>query len=91
MLASSRFLSTALSHSVPASIERVVPASDDPLSFQQAQVGLELLPVLLVLVGIRVEQGNRGRGVFRGGHGKRLSRLVRMRSGVGPVGRPSPV
>ena len=54
---------------MPGRDAAVVPAADDPLAPQQAQVGLELLPEGLVLVRVRVEQAYRGRGAFRGGHG----------------------
>ena len=81
----------APSHSVPAVDAAVVPAADDPLVLQEAQVGLELLPQGLVLVRVRVEQPYRGRGAFRGGHGTGLSGVARSRPPWGsPGGPPGP-
>src|SRR5512135_2289282 len=71
----------------------VVPAADDPLGLQQAQVGLELVPEGFVLFRVREEERDRGRGAFRGRHGtepRRFREDADHSEDPGVIRRPGP-
>jgi hypothetical protein len=67
----------------PGTDASVVPFGDDALTPQPAEGRLELVPEELVLVRVRVEQADRGRGRVRGGH---ETHALRVRKGSGRRG-----
>ena len=64
----------------------VVPAADDPLSLQQAQVGLELVPEGFVLFEYEKKSGTGAAGRSGEGMGRSLVGFVKTRTALRSLG-----